>query len=282
MGGRGEVRALRRDAVLPPRALVAGLPDRDPRRLDLRPFLPLVVARDRDEVGARLAAPSSTCGRTSARRSAERTDSMLRREPGVVARADRRRAQQPSCVRLRAEPPEERPVPRDDVVRVEPVEAGRLRASDEWRVPEDANAVERRERRRPLRRGIAIGVVDVEVREAVLLRAVARCPPRRSAGVRPRYGSMWMATSSPSCFAASTTGAEPLVLRRVEAPPRDDDRARRPAAAISRIWADTIFALDDEYRPRLGKYGVESTGAPSCSTYQCAQRPSFVGFAYHG
>jgi hypothetical protein len=29
-------------------------------------------------------------------------------------------------------------------------------------------------------------------------------------------------------------------------------------------------------------YGVESTGEPSCSTYQCAQRPSLAGVEYHG
>jgi hypothetical protein len=52
--------------------------------------------------------------------------------------------------------------------------------------------------------------------------------------------------------------------------------------AISRICADTILAFDDEYSPRLGKYGVESVGVPPCSTYQCAQRPSFVGVEYHG
>jgi hypothetical protein len=41
-----------------------------------------------------------------------------------------------------------------------------------------------------------------------------------------------------------------------------------PASAISFICAWTTFAFDDEYRPREGKYGVESTGVPSCSTYQ--------------
>ena len=55
-----------------------------------------------------------------------------------------------------------------------------------------------------------------------------------------------------------------------------------PVLAISRICADTILAFDDEYRPRLGKYAVESVGVPSCSTYQCAQRPSFVGVEYQG
>jgi len=55
-----------------------------------------------------------------------------------------------------------------------------------------------------------------------------------------------------------------------------------PVAAISRICARTTFAFAEEYRPRIGRYGVDSTGAPSRSTYQCAQRPSFAGVEYHG
>jgi hypothetical protein len=42
------------------------------------------------------------------------------------------------------------------------------------------------------------------------------------------------------------------------------------------------LTFDDEYSPRVGKYGVERTGVPSCSTYQCAQRPSRAGVEYHG
>ena len=45
-------------------------------------------------------------------------------------------------MRLGAEPLEERAVPRDDVVRVETVEPGRLGASDERRVAEDSNVDE--------------------------------------------------------------------------------------------------------------------------------------------
>ena len=49
-------------------------------------------------------------------------------------------------MRLRAEPLEERAAPRDDVVRVETVEPGRLGASDERRVAEHSNVDEVAER----------------------------------------------------------------------------------------------------------------------------------------
>ena len=210
------------------------------------------------------------------------TDGLLgRRQARVEPRPDRRRAEEPRRVRLRAQPLEERPVPADDVVRVEAVEARRLRPSDERRVAEDAHAVERSESLRPRARRISVGVVDVEVGESALRRGGARCPRRRERafvrdtarrGSRPRA----LAASRPARRAAagrSPASRSPTTRRR---------SCPTPALAISRICAATIFAFDDEYRPRLGKYSVERTGVPSRSTYQCAQRPSFVGVEYHG
>ncbi len=89
-------------------------------------------------------------------------------------------------MRLRAEAAEERAVPRDHVVRVEPVEPRGLCASDEGRVPEDADVVERRERLGPLGGRVTVGVVDVEVREAALAvepRDVLRRLGRRPAAI---------------------------------------------------------------------------------------------------
>ena len=101
------------------------------------------------------------------------------------------------------------------------------------------------------------------------------------AGVRPRYGSTWIATSSPCRVAACSTSSRRSFSGESK-PHHETTIVPTPALAISRICAATIFAFDDEYRPRLGKYSVERTGVPSRSTYQCAQLPSFVGVEYHG
>ena len=159
------------------------MPVRDPRRLDLRALLPLVVARDRDEVGAgpdrRL--PHPVVGQAVV---PGPDDLVAGRQASVVPRTDRRRAQKASGVRLRAEAAEERAVPGDDVVGVQPVESGRLRAPDEGRVTEDTYVLERLERLGPVRCRIAVGVVEVEVGEAPfvlepcdVLRGASRCPP---------------------------------------------------------------------------------------------------------
>ena len=90
-------------------------------------------------------------------------------------------------MRLRAQPPEERAVPRHDVVGVEAVEPGRLRPSDERRVAEDAHAGERRERLGPGGGRIAVRVVDVEVGEPAFsmeARDVLGRARRRPAAVR--------------------------------------------------------------------------------------------------
>ncbi len=142
-------------------------------------------------------------------------------------------------MRLRAQPLEERPVPADDVVRVEAVEARRLCPSDERRVAEDAHAVERRERLRPRARRISVGVVDVEVREssfvAEALDVLGRAS-RRSSAIRldvdrdleplPRRGLL--------------DEQQPLVLRRVEAPPRDDDRPDAGARDLTHLRGDDL------------------------------------------
>ena len=92
----------------PPRAVVALVPlARGAGRLDLRPLVPLVVARDRDEVGARAdgAAPHRVVGRAVA----PRPDACVAgRAPRVVARPDRRRAEQAQPPRLPAQAREER------------------------------------------------------------------------------------------------------------------------------------------------------------------------------
>ncbi len=94
---------------------------------------------------------------------------MARSQSRVVPGADRRSAEEAGCARLRAQAAEERAVPRDDVVRVQAVEAGRLRPSDEWRMAEDAHILERSKRISPLGGRIAVSVVDVEVGDIALL-----------------------------------------------------------------------------------------------------------------
>ena len=161
-------------------------------------------------------------------------DLVPRREPRVVSRPDRRRAEQARSVRLRAQALEERPVPRHDVIGVEPVEPRRLRASDERRVAEHANVGERAERLGPRRGGIAIHVVDVEVGEASfaakLLDVLCR-PRRRATAIRLDVDG----DLEPVARRGLLDQEQPLVLRRVEPPPRDDERADAGRSDLSHL-----------------------------------------------
>ena len=140
-------------------------------------------------------------------------------------------------MRLRAEAPEERAVPGDDVVGVEAVEAGGLRAADERRVPEDAHALELGERRRPVRGGVAVGVVDVEVRHAGRRRA-ARCPPRstRASGRRTAPGAPRPRARTRA--AAAATSGRRVGLGRVPRPTTRRPPSRFPRRDLAHLRGD--------------------------------------------
>ena len=143
---------------------------------------------------------------------------------------------------LGADAGERVPVPGGDVVGVEAVEAGGLGAPHEMRVREHAHALERLQRLCPVSCRVAVGDVE-EVREPLLLQRLDVLGV--DAGVRPRYGSRWIATPSPCAFAVSVTSGR----RRSSGdshPHQDTITVRIPAEAISRMCAVTIFALDDE------------------------------------
>ncbi len=101
------------------------------------------------------------------------------------------------------------------------------------------------------------------------------------AGVRERYGSRWMATLRPKLAAAEATSTSRSCSGDPK-PHQETTTVSTPLPAISRMCPARTFVFDDEYRPRVGKYGVESTALPSRSTYQCSHRPSRTGVEYHG
>src|SRR5205814_10313866 len=100
-----DVRALGRAAVQPVGTVVALVAPAVPRRLDLRTFSPLVVARDRDEI--RACRPRRPPHRVVRRAVEARLDTRVARcWRRLVAGTDRRRAQDSRRVRLLAEAPE--------------------------------------------------------------------------------------------------------------------------------------------------------------------------------
>ena len=139
-------------------------------------------------------------------------------------------------MRLRAKTAEERSVPRDDVVGVETVEACCLRPADERRVAEDTDAVDGRERLGPLGRRIAVGVVDVEVRDPALFvesRDVLGRAGRRSTTIRLDVESRCRGPRSwpparPSRGARARASRNPTRTRRASRRPRRRSRASVP------------------------------------------------------
>ena len=142
-------------------------------------------------------------------------------------------------MRLSAEPPEQRAVPGDDVVGVEAVEPGRLRAPDERRVTEHAHALELGERLGPVRRGIAVGVVHVEVGDAGLVperRDVLRRRRRRAAAVRLEVDR----DPEPVPLRRLHDERQPVGLGRPRSPPGHDHRRDARAPDLAHVRGDDL------------------------------------------
>src|SRR3954469_20635749 len=121
-GGPGEVRPARSVSGQPPCALVGEVAAPRLGRLDLRPFPPLVEARDAHDVRMRgeRRAPERVIGGSVPPRSADRE---LACTSAVVAGTDARRADEALRVSLRAQPRELCAGVREEVVGVDAVEA---------------------------------------------------------------------------------------------------------------------------------------------------------------
>src|SRR5439155_24712868 len=163
VGRSQEVRGLCGGADHPPGAIVRGVTAPGLGGLDLRAFPPLVVARDRDDVGGGgdRSAPEPVV-RRAVRALTPAGD--LARPPPVIARTDARGANEVRGVRLRAQPYELAGTVRAEVVRVDTVEVGRRRKTDELGAGEESEG--RRGlalQRRPLRRQEVARVVDVDI-----------------------------------------------------------------------------------------------------------------------
>ena len=194
------------------------------RRLDLRALVPLVVARDRDPVGAGVRSRPATSRRRSRRSRARLTRvSPVARARRSRARPTARRAARPRAPARRAARSAGAEV--EDVVRVDAGEAGRRRARATSAVcASTLDARRARSSRSPSPRpAIVERVVDVERADPEPLQVVevggdARRPCGRRtarAGRRPAR----------PCRAAPTRdhGGSRSVLGRAPAPPRADD-----------------------------------------------------------
>ena len=206
-------------------------------RLDLRALVPLVVRRDRD---------ASACAAIAARHIASYVAPLPPRlharvaaaAPRVVARPDRRRAEQVPRVRLGAQPREHAAAVRDDVVRVDAVEAGRR--PQRRRAPSARTGRCRRRaarlRRRPVGSREVERPIDVERPDPVAC-AGRRCRRRRSRRVRPGT-----ARGAPRrrCRSARAPRPrrQPQILGRAPAPPRHGDLVDARRADLVHLRAD--------------------------------------------
>ena len=189
-------------------------------RLDLRPLVPLVVARDRHAVRLRVdrCPPHRVVGLAAA----AKLDSLVAgRAHRVVARADRRQAEQLELVRRLAEPVEGARAAVDDVVRVDAVEMGRGCVSDQGRLGEELDTVEAVAERRPVGIGDVERVVDEEPPDPELLQVLEVRLHREdvAAGVRLEMGG----NADVRAPGRRDHEREPPVLRGAPAPPRGDD-----------------------------------------------------------
>ena len=243
--GTVEVGVLGDAAAQPPGAVVALVASpAGPRRLDLRALVPLVVARDRDQVGACLdrAAPHRVVGGAVPPRA---NPVVAGRTPGVVAGPDGRSAQQPLAAapacRAAGRAPRRR--------------AGRRRCRGRRtrrRRPGPRGSCSRTCARRrggrsappTLASGSADRSPDVEVRDAERAE-IARCPPRCRDGPAV-VGLQMRRYRDPTLAGRRDHLRQTLVLDASLAPTRRRSRCRCPRRRSRVICASTTSASAEE------------------------------------
>ena len=158
------------------------------------------------------------------------------RAPGVVARADRRGAQEMQPPRLAAEAREEHAVEEQDVVRVEAVEAACGRAAGEVRVREHADALDSRVHRRPLRVGQLAGRPDVDVGdpEPAQVADVGLGRLHRSAPIRLEVGGDGQSVAP----RRAEQLRQPAILARAPSPPGRDHDADAGRCDLAHLRVD--------------------------------------------
>ena len=160
--------------------------------------------------------------------------------PRVVARTDRRRAEQVHRVRLRAEPVEVVAAVGDDVVRVDAVEPCGCRGPGERRLRVDGDVRYRVQQRMlvaPSRHGEkSNGSVDVERPDPVATGEVRDVVRDRRRPFGPRTARCARRRRRRACAAAATIAGMPQVLGRAPAP-TTTRRSRRSLPRGSRSSA---------------------------------------------
>ena len=244
--------------------------------------MPLVVARDRDDVGrgADRAPPHAVVGRAVRRGPDAR---VAGRALGVEARADRRRAEKAEHARRRAHARERRAVVDADVVGVEAREPARLglaRAGSCWRRAAGPGAACWPP---PLAVGARGRVVDVGVGDARLAASARSCGDerrRRPAGERLDVQRHAQPRRAGGPLRRAAAGRP----RPIPAPTTRRSRSGRRSTAISRICARTTADVRRGVRPRApGTSSTRSTtggSLPFCC--QCCQAPSTAAGAVPG
>ena len=236
MRGAVDVRPRRPRSVPPPGPFVAPVAAPAAGGLDLRALVPLVVARDADQVAVRgeRRPPHRVVGRTVPPRL---EPDVARRAPRVVARTDGRRAEQPRCMRLRAEAAELAARPDDDVVRVDPGEVSGGRKTDAAGLREDPHGGrEGVVERGPLGGRTVFGPVHVHVRdpEALQVGDVGGDGHGVPARVRLDVGGDGEAGRA----RGAGDRAEPRVLERAAPPPGHDDLVHAGRGDLPHLGGD--------------------------------------------
>ncbi len=136
-------------------------------------------------------------------------------------------------MRLPAEPREFGAAAREDVVRVDALEAACLGEADERRLREEPHARHVCSECRPVRRREVCGVVDEDVNDAERpqVRDVGRNAGHRAAGIRLEVHADLEATDA----CAGQYGRQATILGRALPPPRDDDLADSGACDLRHL-----------------------------------------------